>query len=364
MSDGTANIPSYSLFINPKDLRELRSDIWSNEHVPAQLKVNQSSYKIEISYRGALTRELPKKSYHILFKKPRNFSGAREIHLNAEYLDPSLLRNKLSLDFFRSLNILSPEAKFVLLNLNGYFKGIYLHLESVDEQFLKKRNLPTGAIYYAHNDDANFSLLDPDNYDVKKSLLAGYKQKLGSTADDGYLRELIFKVNTIPRSDFGKEIIKYIDIERYLLWLAGVVCTQNYDGFIQNYALYRNSATGLFELIPWDYDGTWGRSCHGKEMDYNYVPIQGSNTLTARILDISDFRHRYRILLEEILETLFTQDLLEPRITTIYNMLRPHILLDPYKREDIEKFEAEPEYIVRFIKDRNCYLKEQLSELV
>ena len=33
----------------------------------------------------------------------------------------------------------------------------------------------------------------------------------------------------------------------------------NNDGFTHNYALYRNSETGLFEIIPWDYDATWGR---------------------------------------------------------------------------------------------------------
>ncbi|MEG6522505.1 CotH kinase family protein [Desulfotomaculum sp. 1211_IL3151] len=363
MNESTANIPAYSLFINPKDLQELNRDIWRNEHVPAQLKTNQNSFKIEIAYRGALTRELPKKSYHILFKKPGRFLGGREIHLNAEYLDPSLLRNKLSFDFFRDLNILSPAAKFVLLKLNGSFKGVYLHLESVDDLFLKNRNLPAGAIYYARNDDANFSLLNPDNYEVKKSLLDGYKQKYGSPSDDGFLRELIFKTNTVPRADFAKEIVKHIDIEKYLRWLAGVVCTQNYDGFIQNYALYRNSVTGLFELIPWDYDGTWGRSCHGKEMAYHYVPIQGSNTLTARILDIPAFRHSYRRLLEEILETSFTRNLLEPRITSLYHLLRPHIPLDPYKKDDIEGFDAEPEYIIRFIVNRNHYLKEQFVAL-
>lgn len=363
MNDNPANVPSYSLFINPRNLRELRSDIWSNEHVPAQLKVGHTSYKIEIAYRGALTRELPKKSFHIIFVRPYSFSGGREIHLNAEYLDPSLFRNKLSFDFFRSLDTLSPDAKFVLLKLNGTFMGVYLQLESVDDLFLKKRGLPPGAIFYAHNDDANFSLLSPDNDNVKESLLAGYKRKCGTKSDDEYLCELTYKINTIPRSDFGKEIVKHVDIDKYLRWLAGVVCTQNYDGFIQNYALYRNSATALFELIPWDYDGTWGRSCHGEVMEYDYVPIRGSNTLTARILDISDFRRRYRILLEEVLETHFTRDLLETKITSLYNMLRPHLALDPYKQKDLEKFDSEPEFIVRFITNRNHYLKEQLSEL-
>ncbi|ABO50028.1 spore coat protein (inner) [Desulforamulus reducens MI-1] len=364
MENNGRNIPSYSLFINPRDLRELRSDIWNNEHVPAQLKISNTSYQVEIAYRGALTRELPKKSYHLKFIKPETFAGGREIHLNAEYLDPSLMRNKLSFDFFKSLGTLSPEAKYVLLLLNGTFMGVFLQLESVDDLLIKKRGLPAGAIFYAHNHDANFSLLAPDTDDVKDSLMDGYKRKVGTKSDDGYLCELIYKINTVSREDFGKEIVKYVDIGKYLRWLIGVVCTQNYDGFIQNYALYRNSDNGLFEMIPWDYDGTWGRDCYGKIMEYNYIPIRGANTLTARIMDVPYFRHQYRLMFEETIETLFIPEVLEPQVTALYNVLRPHINLDPYKQKSLRKFDAEPEYILQFIKKRNKFLKDQLLELV
>lgn len=357
-------LPTYSLFIKPQDLRQLRSDIWSNEHIPAKLKVGHSTYHIEIAYRGALTRDLPKKSFHINFVKPGTFQGGREIHLNAEYLDPSLIRNKLSLDFFKSLGVLSPEAKYVLLSLNGTVLGIYLQLESVDDLFLKKRGLPQGPIIYAHNDDANFSFLDPDTEEIKESLFDGYKLKCGQEADEDRLCEMIYKINTLSRSDFSQEIRRYMDIENYLRWLAGVVCTQNYDGFIQNYALYANPTTNLYEMIPWDYDGTWGRDCHGQMMEPDYFPIQGANTLTARLLDIEEFRHRYRNLLEEILATLFTPEFLEPQITANYQLLRPHIRQDPHKRKAVAKFEAEPSFILDFISKRNSYLKNQLATLL
>ena len=83
-----------------------------------------------------------------------------------------------------------------------------------------------------------------------------------------------------------RKLVKYLDIDKYLRWLAGVVCTQNFDGFIHNYALYRNSETNLFEITPWDYDGTWGRDLHGRKLDHDFVPISGYNTLTGRLLHI------------------------------------------------------------------------------
>lgn len=36
-----SNLPLYQLFVHPKDLRELKKDIWDDDPVPAVMKVNQ-----------------------------------------------------------------------------------------------------------------------------------------------------------------------------------------------------------------------------------------------------------------------------------------------------------------------------------
>ena len=64
---------------------------------------------------------------------------------------------------------------------------------------------------------------------------------------DWLLQDVIIKINTISREDFEKEIVKYVNVDQYLRWLAGAVLTQNYDGFVHNYALYRNGETGFLK---------------------------------------------------------------------------------------------------------------------
>ncbi|MBM7645109.1 spore coat protein H [Scopulibacillus daqui] len=355
------DIPLYQIFIHPLDLKELRSDIWCDDPVMAKLIIGKDQYNIDIAYRGAHIRKFKKKSYRVEF--PRNDFGVKELHLNAEYMDKSLLRNKLSLDFFSSIGILSPKSRYVMLNINGKDQGVYLQLESVDRQFLKIRNLPSGAIYYAEDDDANFSLISPIDEDVKKAFDCGYSRKEGTDEDDRHLKDLIYKINTLPNGDFEKEIVKHIDIDKYLRWLSGVICTQNFDGFVHNYALYRRDDNGLFEIIPWDYDATWGRDINGKIMDYDYIPITGYNTLTARVLDVPSFRKHYRRLLENILNQQFTVGYLKEKILSMHELLRPYVLKDPYIKKDIDIFDEEPKLILAFIKDRNLYLKKHLSDL-
>ncbi|MFC7394445.1 CotH kinase family protein [Scopulibacillus cellulosilyticus] len=356
-----SEVPLYKIFIHPLDFKELRSDIWCDDPVIAKLMIGKKKYDIDIVYRGSHIRKFKKKSYRIEF--PRNDFMVKELHFNAEYMDKSLLRNKLSLDFFSSIGTLSPESSYVRININGLHQGVYLQLESVDRHFLYRRNLPDGPIYYAEDDDANFSLMSPIDEDVKESLDSGYSRKEGTDEDDLFLKELIYKINTLSKSHFEKEIVKYIDIDKYFRWLSGVICTQNFDGFVHNYALYRREDTGLFEMIPWDYDATWGRDINGIIMDFDYIPITGYNTLTARLLDVHSFRKYYRRLLQNILNKEFTVEYLRPKIISMHELLRPYVLKDPYIKKDIQVFDKEPQIIIDFIKDRNLYLRKHLSDL-
>lgn len=356
-------LPEYRLFIHPQDMRELQRDIWIDDPLPAKLAVNGKRYEVDVVYRGSHIRDFPKKSYQISFYSPSKFRNAQVIHLNAEFKDPSVMRNKLSFDFFRDIGCLAPQARFVSLNLNGKNEGVYLELEAVDENFLANRRLPEGPIFYAVDGDANFSLMSDLDKQVKKSLLTGYVQTYGTKEDEDYLRETVMNINTIPREEFEKTIVHYVNIDAYLRWLAGVVCTQNFDGFVHNYALYQRRQTGQYEIIPWDYDATWGRDVNGEEMESDYLRIEGFNTLTARILDCKTFRAQYKNLMENILRNQFTVDYLKPKIQTMHEQIRPYVQLDPYKKGGMDHFDREPDYILKFIEARSVYIQKELQFL-
>lgn len=95
-------LPSYDFFVHPMYLVELKKDIWSDSPVPAKLTYGKKKYDIDIVYRGAHIREFEKSLIMLCFISLK-FQGAKEFHLNSEFMDPSLIRNKLSLDFFMIL---------------------------------------------------------------------------------------------------------------------------------------------------------------------------------------------------------------------------------------------------------------------
>ena len=234
----------------------------------------------------------------------------------------------------------------------------------MDEWFLAKRNLEKGAIFYAVDGDANFSLMSDLDKEVKQSLEFGYEKKCGSEGADFFLQDLIIKINTIPMAEFrkGNHPICSMSSDIYR-WLAGVVLTQNYDGFVHNYALYRSDETGLFEIIPWDYDATWGRDVHGKDMPEDYVRIEGFNTLTARILAVPSFRKKYKELLVDIMRNQFTVEFIRPKIESMYSLIRPYVQKDYYVKDRIELFDKEPDLIDDYIVARSRFIKSQLGQL-
>jgi spore coat protein H len=356
-------LPQYKLFVKPFDLRELRRDIWIDDPVPAQLNVDGKRVEVDLAYRGSHIRDFVKKSYQINYYSPKKFRGASTVHVNAEYNDPSLIRNKLSFDFFTDIGVLAPFSRHVFLTLNGKAEGVYLEIESVDKNFLTRRELPDGAIFYAVDGDANFSLMSDLDKGTKKSLELGYEKQLGGEMDDFYLQEFIFKINTLTNLEFEQDISTFVDVDKYLRWVAGGVFTANYDAFVHNYALYRNGLTKLFEVIPWDYDATWGRDVSGHIMEADYVPIDGFNTLTARLLDSGKYRAQYRKLLEDTMEHQFTVDFMMPKVENLMGEIRPYLLQDPYKKDKIEQFDNERDVISTFIEGRTKYLKSRLYKL-
>ena len=94
----------------------------------------------------------------------------------------------------------------MFIKINGQIQGVYLQLESVDENFLKNRGLPSGSIYYAIDDDANFSLMSERDKDVKTELFAGYEFKYSNENSEEQLSEFVFQANALSREAYEKKL--------------------------------------------------------------------------------------------------------------------------------------------------------------
>ncbi|WP_211747499.1 CotH kinase family protein [Paenibacillus sp. Marseille-Q4541] len=346
-------LPVYHIVVPTKEYEKLSSDIWSNTFVNAVMSIGGKEQSIRLRYRGGHTRGYIKKSFEI-----RTIS--KTYHFNAEYDDPSLLRNALSFRYFESIGVPAPSTQHCVLYMNGEPMGVYLRIESVKMAFFRKRNIPVSSIYYAVNDQADFSM---DSYLADEDNTLGYYLIKGTSSDQVKLHSFIRELNQKSKLELLQLLHSRVDTDNYLRWLCGAVLTGNYDGFHQNYTLFESKKHRKYGMIPWDYEGTWGRNCYGTRVDSNMVRIQGYNKLTGKLLAYRVFRQQYKKLMRKYLIESFTEKRIMPMINRMHKNIANEVHQDPYYRWHSDVFASEPEIIRDYVVARRCFLKEELAKL-
>lgn len=351
-------LPVRMLFIKELASDELDRNLWNNKFVSATFRIDGGTSPAKVRYRGGHTRGYPKRSYEVLCK-------GRTYHYNADYDDPSLIRNALSFVFFSMLGASAPRAKHVHLYRNGESLGIYLEIEGVERGYFRRRGITVSSLFYAVNNQADFRLLEPEFGESKPSLLAGYEHRFGGETEKQLLERLISGMNRMEGKMAIAFVEKRLDADQYLRWLAGAVLTGNYDGFEQNYALYRDKSSGKFRIVPWDYEGTWGRNCYGVPVASDLVDVTGYNGLSELLLDDPMYRRRYKALLRKALNGPFSERRLLPKARRMISMLTPERKAHEgrWSRWEYREFAGELNVIRSYIRERRGIISREIRRL-
>lgn len=339
------SLPKLSLHLNENAWRRLEREMWNDTFVEGVLLEEGRSGVVQVRYRGNHNREYPKRSYEI-----RSAGNIR--HFNAEYNDPSMIRNALSFYFMNRIGVPAPRTRFLLLQVNGEPPGVYVELESVDREFFRKRGIAVRMLAYAENDDAHLGLFYAGSRRRKKSLFEGYRLVIGGEEDRKRWEKFIYGMNLLKGPDLERYLLRHLDVDRYLRWLAGAVLTGNEDAFDHNYAVYQDGISRTYAFLPWDYEGTWGRNCYGETARGDAVRITGYNRLTARVMGIASFRRRYRDILMQILDGHFREEILLPVIRRMLEDILPDLRETRVNRWPASAAPWEMRVMRKFIRER------------
>ena len=252
-----------------------------------------------IKFRGATSRNYPKKSMTLKLKKDAAWLGLpeeKEWVLNAAFIDFSLMRHKLSYDLFRSMgDARSPRfassSRFIEVKMNDDYYGVFLLMEPIKASML---GLSPGddknpcVLYKAVGNEARFD--QPGH--------AGFEQKKPDPEKQAFwgpLDELnAFASQASPKDFFDpvKGIGSRLDIANAIDFQLLVLLTCNIDGSIKNYLLARDAPSPRqpapkFFFVPWDYDATFGRNWDGSGVD---VRTWLSNPLFDRLMTNAFYR--------------------------------------------------------------------------
>ena len=349
-------LPIRHMLVEPAAWRAMHRDPYDDDEIPVRVTAGGHWHEAVLRIRGGHTRGYPKPSYEIRIKNGHTF------HWNAEYDDPAMMRNALSFYFFNRIGVHAPATTHCRLVVNGESRGVYLEIEAVVPAFFRARKLPYRSIVYAVNDRADFGLNEPRSRTPKRSLFAGYEQIAG---DDGARSRLIHFIRGVSRLKgpaLRRHLAAKLDIRNYLAWLAGAVLTGNYDGFEQNYALYEHMPTGKYRIIPWDYEGSWGRNCFGVPCGSSVVRLQGYNVLTAKLLAFRVYRNAYRALMRRLLREQFTVNGVMPAARRMRRAIAADLRADTTRKHAYSVFQGETSFIAGYIRGRRRHLLRMLGK--
>ena len=141
-----SEVAEINITMNVDDLIFMYENPLSDSLHPASVHFKNASIdefidSVGVRIRGNTSRLSYKKSIKLsfnTFEKGGDFYSLEKMNLNGEHNDPSIVRSKLSWDFFNDIGVVSTRAAHAAVYINGKYFGLYISVEHIDDEFLQK----------------------------------------------------------------------------------------------------------------------------------------------------------------------------------------------------------------------------------
>jgi len=282
--------------------------------------------------RGNTARNHDKRSYKIDFKEfgGEKFESYKKINLKPNVNDPAHIRELISMHVFRLINVPAPRVAPAILYINEEYKGVYLNIEQIDDEFIDKRYGSEEGFLYKCSQGTTLAYKE-EVYDEDK-----ITSKMNEVSDDrDELSNFIDILNNTSDAIFKEEIEKIFNVNSFIRQMAVEAIIGHWDGyswFNNNYYLFFNPSNMKFEFIVYDTDNTFGidwANIDWAVRDLNHF-YSDKSPLASRILNVEVYRNSYYRYLNILFDTYFTEDYLFPKFDYYKELLGTHVQKDTY----------------------------------
>lgn len=333
------------------------------------------SVGIKMKGNSSFNNPSNKKSFKVdlnEFVAGQDFDGIKKFNLNNSFKDPTLMREKICLDFMIRHGITAPRCTYARVYLNGVYWGLYTVVEESNSKFLKQN--------YSDN-DGNLYKGDP-NGDLKwygntaSSYYSRYSLETDSNATSwNDLVHLIDKINNTATADFYDSLETVFDSWSFVYYMAACNMFVNLDSYIgsgHNYLVYNDSTGQHFRWIAWDVNEAFGNFNLGmpisqlETLPYNYVNQPQNRPLATKMLADANYHAMYISALCNMMQD-FSNAAMDPYIDSLANLIRADVYADTLKMYSNQDFEnniignvMQTPGLKSFISARNSSLTSQL----
>jgi len=311
--------------------------------------IDETVDSVGFRIRGNTSRVAAKKSFKISFNTfvpGREFYGVDKLNLNGEHNDPSIIRSKLSWDAFKEIGMIASRAAHAKVYINDVYYGLYISVEHVDDEFLRKNFADdTGNLWKClYPADLNYLGADPTLYqNLTDNGRPAYELKSNEDqADFSELARFINALNNTASSNLPDSLEHLLDVTGVLKYVAMDILFGNWDDYwslMNNYYLYHNPSHDRFTLIPYDYDNNFGIDWFNIDWatvdPYNFPKVvNGDRPLVERLLNNHQYHDLYTHFLSYFNAHVLNLATWEPRIDSLREMISSAAFDDDYRTLD------------------------------
>jgi hypothetical protein len=335
--------------IAPADLNLILTDsLYADHEFPATFRylsstIDETVTNVGFRLRGNTSRNSAKKSFKVSFNEfvqGRKWKGVEKLNLNGEHNDVSIMRSRMCNQLLKYAGLPAARTSYVRLYINNDYKGLYLNVEHIDEEFIQRRftNDHTGNLFKC-NYGADLKQIgsSPAPY------MGTYELKTNTQANNySGLINFIDILNNTNESQFTCAIQQVFDVELYLRTLAMEILIGHWDGYAgnkNNYYLYQRPSDGKFVFIEYDMDNSLG-------VDWGIIPFEnwstrniytwakGDKPLYDRLMAVPYFKDRFNFHMNDLLNNVFVPQNLLTELGLTQDLITQAALEDEYKSYD------------------------------
>ncbi len=313
--------------------------------VPCSFKFNDTEwYHVGIRYKGNSSLKTTyqsgnkKLSFKIDFDefegdypniKNQRFYGFKQLNLKNNYLDASLIREKVGADLFRQFGLASSETAFCVIYLdNGsgpQYYGVYTLVEEVDDTVIKTQFADgSGNLYKPDGDAATFA----NGYYNTSELELKTNEDSANYADARALYDIINSSERTSDVDAWKSNLESVfNVDGFLKYLAANNTIQNWDTYgnmTHNYYLYNNPDNSMLTWIPWDNNEAFQAGKQGGALSLSMSEVGTSWPIIKYIIAQPEYEATYQAYLQQFIDEVFTPTAMTSTYSTYYELIKEY----------------------------------------
>jgi hypothetical protein len=341
-------IPKLAITIPPEGMSALSRN--QRKYVRATIQEGEKIYtNVAIRIKGGpgSRRDLNDKPAFTInfdeFAPGQTFHGLKKIHLNNSVQDGSYLEEKISRELFEAAGVPVPRAGHAFVHFNRREMGMYVLVEGINKQFLKRYFEDAGGNVYDGKSGTDVT-------DQKLLMNSGDNRtdESGRKALAAAGRELNLEVRLA-------RLEKTLDLDRFLSYMAMEMILWHWDGYTMarnNWRVFHDRAEGRMVFIPQGMDQMLNRPTDP------VIPPQPAGFVARAVLEIPEARKRYRQRVMELSTNVLRVDAIHARINEVSEKIQT-VLAEEVNADEAEKNKRAARSLRNKVQARANYLRNQ-----